>query len=216
MHWALYVSSPTLVESGPDFSPVLSPTNPQDVRNIVGDATDAIERGYKNNILYTRNYKPLPSVALIMQQLRVVPNKSLFYSGLGGYQAVARQIAKAKGLQILEDSWIDRNYPNTWKGSPDEKIFWFRSSEAFALLSKGTTYVCLSKDVGVKNFHEKSIWAMIEFPTLLKNPDVTAIIRVDVDDFLSKQQPHSRSQGVLVFIVLVGPVDDICFLLSYP
>ncbi|KAG6899900.1 hypothetical protein C0995_004754 [Termitomyces sp. Mi166 len=137
----------------------------------------------------------VPDVAEIKKHLHVEPNKSLFYSGPGGYKAIADARAKTMGLKILETSWKDLKLNGKVAGSAyvdsvtnglsdiDEGRFWDNASKAFAELSSGTVYVLLPANVhGPSNFFAKSIWARVEWQALIDNPHVTKVIMINPDN----------------------------------
>ncbi|KAG6901412.1 hypothetical protein C0995_012302 [Termitomyces sp. Mi166 len=153
----------------------------------------------------------VPDVAEIKKHLHVKPNKSLFYSGPGGYKTIADARAKTMGLKILETSWKDFStvtgsayVGNVTNGltRDDQGRFWDNASKAFAELSLGTVHVLLPANVhGPSDFFAQSIWARVEWQALIDNPRVTKVIMINPDNkderplFIRRCQRESRNRG---------------------
>ncbi|KAG5652835.1 hypothetical protein H0H81_003459 [Sphagnurus paluster] len=125
---------------------------------------------------------PVPTVEELKTKLQVPSSGGLlFYSGPGGFIGPATVRAQQMGLKVLEDSWIDKTYPDEYqkKLSPaDLKIFWDHASQAFAELASGTIYVLLPDYTTLQSFFPTSVWARVEWPTLEKNANVTKVLMI--------------------------------------
>jgi len=131
----------------------------------------------------------LPSIASLKQKMKVLPNNILFYAGPGKYQATAAKVAHERNLKILKDTWHDPKYA---KGKG--KGFFDCASQALAESCKGTAYVLLPSDTTGTKWHKGTTWDRIEHPALVKNPDVTKIIRLKENDKDSQEVIHPSSQ----------------------
>ncbi|KNZ77236.1 hypothetical protein J132_06231 [Termitomyces sp. J132] len=159
--------------------------------------THAAAAGHSTGPHITPSHSSAPNVEQMKGHLKVEPDKSFFYSGKGGFAKAARTRAKGMGRTILRDAWWDhqKNIQSTsWQDeqvknlSPDEADKFFdNASKAHAEMSSGTVYVLLPPDmVEPKKFHPTSVWARIEWPALLSNPNVKKVIMVNPNDTLEK------------------------------
>lgn len=126
----------------------------------------------------------VPSVEEIKSHLSGIrPSKILFWSGFD--VEIASEKAHSHGFKILQDLWEPPNYPTTWaNGRGDATVetqFWERASRALAEKVSGKVSVFLPKEAGGKELL-KSIWARVEWPTLMRNWKVKEIVRVGPDD----------------------------------
>ncbi|KAF9467058.1 hypothetical protein BDZ94DRAFT_1233247 [Collybia nuda] len=107
-------------------------------------------------------------------------NTSLFYSGPGGYRDKALALGMKIGRHILTDFFLDPHYPDQW--STNNTKFWDNASRAMAQLSSGTAYVLLPSDTTGQIWFMGTVWDRVEWPTLLMNQAVDAIVRVNPDN----------------------------------
>ena len=110
-------------------------------------------------------------------QLTTEPNTAYFWSGMGEDGAgIAASIAKKNNGATLEMT-IDRNaikIPKWDFDNPDSTKAWQAASESFAKQASGEVKVVLGRNVS-----PHSIWATQELPLLMKNQNVTKIIKID-------------------------------------
>jgi len=141
---------------------------------------------------------PIPTVEEMKAHLKVSPGKVLLYSGPGGYLTKAREYIErearrgggVKGLKVLENSWKDPKFPAKFTGGDMKQLlpFWENASKAFAEMASGTVYILVPENIVGANFFPNTILARIEWPTLLKNPAVTKVVKV---------HPNSPKQEVI-------------------
>lgn len=125
----------------------------------------------------------VPSVAEIKTHVNIPPNKSLFFSGPGGYAAKAVMWAynKKNGYRTLPSLWKDAKYPDQF--IINHKIaeeFNARASQAMAEVSSGIVYVMLPSDTTGTKWKKETVWNEFEWPNLGKG--VTKVIRVNPDN----------------------------------
>ncbi|KAG5652832.1 hypothetical protein H0H81_003456 [Sphagnurus paluster] len=122
----------------------------------------------------------VPSVEELKEQFIVAPDSVLFYSGPGGYIGKARTRAGQMGLQILEDSWKDKAFPDAYQALAveDVKQFWDNASQALAELATGTVYVLVPESTIGTEFFAKSIWARVEWPALQVNTKAVKVVKI--------------------------------------
>lgn len=135
------------------------------------------------NDLYIRETPPVPSVEEIKKHLNVAKDRSLFYSGPGGYAKKARDWAKGKknGYKVLVQLWKDSKYPDPWQNDEDTSTEFFnRASQAMAELSSGTVFVMLPSDTNGNDWKAGTVWDKYEWPNL--RSAVTTVIRVNPDN----------------------------------
>jgi len=125
------------------------------------------------------------SVEELKKEMTVPADKVLFYSGPDNYMAIAAREAKDRGLKILQDLW---NVPGFAKGQP--RTFFEPASKALAQSCKGTVYVLLPSDTTGTKWLPGTIWDKVEWPTLIKNPAVTKIVRLKEKDAHSQEVIH--------------------------
>ena len=136
----------------------------------------------------------VPSVQELKTKLmRVVPNKSLFFSGptINGvqYKTKAGKYAAKHGLKVIEDLFSN---PETFAPFDyglrldmpvaDKNKFWDNASQAMAELSEGTAYVLLPKEMEKGKYFAGTVWERIESKALENNPKVTTLIHVNPDN----------------------------------
>lgn len=129
---------------------------------------------------------PLPSIAEIKMNLisqSQARNKSLFYSGPGGYLKYAIPRSKEMGRYTWDDFFLDPQYLKAWSNAPasDFRKLEDNASAALAELSSEVVYVLLPNDTNGRVWFKGTVWARIEWPALLNNPAVTKIMRIDPD-----------------------------------
>lgn len=130
----------------------------------------------------------MPSIDDVKKHMHTqaeMANKSLFYSGPGGYAKKANDLAKKTGRKLLKDFWVDSKYPDAWQNDIDaSKQFFDIASAAMAQVSSGVVYVLLPSDTKGTNWNQDTVWAREEWPNLRggKNPAVTKIVRVNPDN----------------------------------
>jgi RHS repeat-associated protein len=100
------------------------------------------------------------------------PDKALFWSGFGsGGDRTAEELARDEGLQSLGMMLADRGITPP---ASDDRVGWGMLSYEMANTASGVVYVA-----GGDYLQSSSIWARIEKPTLMNNPNVTSIISID-------------------------------------
>jgi RHS repeat-associated protein len=103
-------------------------------------------------------------------------NGAVFYSGPGN-RALAEQFALSEGRTTLEMTrggrWLDQQQlfgPNSPLTATQANAVWSRLSERFAAEASGTV-------VSFTNgFRAQSVFATVEYPTLLRNPNVVNVL----------------------------------------
>lgn len=110
-------------------------------------------------------------------------NKSLFYSGPGGYLKYAIPRSKEMGRYTWDDFFLDPRYLKAWSNASasDFRKFEDSVSAALAELSSEVVYVLLPNDTDGIVWFKGTVWDRIEWPALLNNPAVTKIMRIDPD-----------------------------------
>lgn len=104
-------------------------------------------------------------------------DQSLFYTG--GTVESARQFANETGLVLLEDL-IQIQPPDVWTKEMEDQ-FWASCSQAYAEITIGIAFVVIPPTRPIPG--DGYFWINIEYPTLVLNLDVGAIIKVDSDSF---------------------------------
>jgi len=104
----------------------------------------------------------------------------VFYSGKGAEEA-AIQFAKNNGFQTLLDSAYGQRCAEIVKGMSYEEArpYWEAASRLFAQEAKGNVYCVQNPNL----VNIDSIWAQIEYPTLVSNPSVRNIFMGTIDEF---------------------------------
>ena len=103
-------------------------------------------------------------------------NGAVFYSGPGN-RALAEQFALSEGRTTLEMTrggrWLDQQQlfgPNSPLTATQANAVWSRLSERFAAEASGTAVAFTD------GFRARSIFATVEYPTLLRNPSVVNVL----------------------------------------
>jgi hypothetical protein len=120
----------------------------------------------------------------------IARDSCIFYAKVGREKDV-RNKRDERGLDgyiILEDTWTNKDYPkNTIKGMGGKKPgrrFFSKASKVLAQDCSGTVYVFLPLGSGTTWSGDlaDTIWATVEWPTLVANPNVDRVIRLDMNN----------------------------------
>lgn len=104
---------------------------------------------------------------------RAAPDEAVFWSGIPGGNIAAGRWAAQHGGTTLEQAVAKRGLqlPKFNPRDPAAVSAWRKASEEFAKGARGDVIV-LQVDEGVRL---GSIWAKVEYPALISNPNVTSI-----------------------------------------
>ena len=146
---------------------------------------------------YPSDY-PYPKLDECNSKVKTESDKSLFYTGYGGYGLTGVQLRaykKQQGLHVVGDAFT---YPSGFVDpdlSLDNDAYYARFvddfSTAFATHSSGEVFLLLSFDTDANNpdnGHCTTTWYRVEYPALKQNSAVTKITQVNPADFTQTKQ----------------------------
>ena len=119
----------------------------------------------------------LPTVVAHHQSRSLpLPGSAWFWSGVAESDATA--FAASRGGTTLEGMLASQGVATPAWDSSDAaiKAFWTNASRSFAENASGSVHVVQSAQVRLS---PSTVWASIEWPALLANPNVTSIVAVD-------------------------------------
>lgn len=162
---------------------------------------------------YPSDY-PYPHKDECAQKVKTEENKSLFYTGFGGFGLTPKQLRdykKQTGLHIVGDGFT---YPSGFDAPKSEpkndipkqdeyyKRFVDEFSEAFSEACSGEVFLLLDFNVDANNPPSgqcRTTWYRKEYPALKNNGKVTKITQVNPADFTQTKQIWPTTAGSRLF-----------------